>query len=304
MYQAMPRVALFDTHAVFFRAFHALPPMNSADGAPTSALYGFSVMLLKVLREHGPDEIAFAVDLPRKTFRHERFAAYKAHRARPPTPLVQQLERLPDLLSVLGVPVLSAPGFEADDVLATVAEHAAADGRDALVVTGDRDLLQLARDSVRVLFIGVRGQEPVVYDGEAVRERFGFPAANLPTLIALAGDKSDNIPGVPGIGDRTAKRLVREFGTVDGLLENLDSVRPEKLRALLDANREQLAMNETLSRLRTDVDVGGPPYSRAISREGFARLREEFERFEFKSLLPRLDALVETRLGPAQERGR
>ena len=282
---------LVDAYSLFFRAYHALPAMSTASGEPTSALYGFSVALLKELRERRPAALAFAVDAPKRTFRHERFADYKAQREALPNPLVAQLGRLPALLGAFEVPVFCAPGFEADDVLATLAERLRARGEPVLILSGDRDLLQLAHGGVRVLFLGARGQKPVVYDEAAVETRFFVPPTALPALMALIGDDSDNLPGVPGVGPRTAAKWIHEFGSVEGLLARLDEVQPSRLRAELAARREQLRTNAELTPLRTDVPLEDGALAAPLTSGALGRLRALFEELEFKSLLARVDAL-------------
>src|SRR5687768_14219154 len=179
-------VLLVDTFSAFFRAHYALPAMTTRAGEPTSALYGFSVLVLKLLREHPGAALAFAVDKPGPTFRQTAYRDYKSNRTATPTPLAEQLRRLPRLLEAFGVPVFGAPGFEADDVLATLAEGARSGaGSPALVVSGDRDLLQLARGTVRVHFIGRRGMAAVTYDETLVEKRFGIPSNRLPSYVAL-----------------------------------------------------------------------------------------------------------------------
>src|SRR4051812_20285205 len=202
------KALLLDTYSLFFRAFHALPPMSTRAGEPTSALYGFSSLLLKVLREQPGAALAFALDAPQATFRHEAFDEYKAGRAATASALSAQFERLRQLLDALAVPAFRCPGFEADDVLATLAKRARDQGLPALVVSGDRDLLQLARGSVRVYFVGRRSKEALIYDEAAVFARFGVVSEFLPSYVALIGDPSDNLPGVPGIGASTARRLL------------------------------------------------------------------------------------------------
>jgi DNA polymerase I len=204
------KVLLFDTFSLFFRAHHALPPMSTRDGEPTSALYGFSALLLKLLREHRGAALAFALDAPVATFRHHAYEEYKAVREAAPAALVSQLGRLDQLLSTVGVPTFRAPGFEADDVLCTLARELRSSGQHTLVVSGDRDLLQLAHGSVEVLFMGRRGKDALLYDERAVEARFGLPAERLPAYIGLVGDPSDNLPGVPGIGPGTAAKLLRD----------------------------------------------------------------------------------------------
>jgi DNA polymerase-1 len=286
-----PPALLLDTFGLFFRAFFALPPMSTSRGEPTSALYGFSSLLLKLLREHPRCELCFALDTGRPTFRHREFQPYKAGRAPTPTPLVEQLRRLDGLLEAVGVPILGAPGFEADDVLATLAAGLRAQGRAALVVSGDRDLLQVARGSVRVHFVGRRGQEAIDYDEAAVRERFGVPPERLPSLVALIGDASDNLPGVSGIGLGTAKKLLSDRRDVEHLLADAPQLSP-RLSALLLEHADQLRQTERLAQLKVDVPLPAPPHLTAPSRADLGRLRQLFEELEFKSLLPRVDKLA------------
>jgi DNA polymerase-1 len=282
---------LVDTYSLFFRAYHALPGMNTASGEPTAALYGFCSALLKELRERGPVRLAFAVDAPQQTFRKARFPSYKAQRDSVPGELRAQLGRLSELLLAFECPVFCVPGFEADDVLATLAHQLREQGEATLVMSGDRDLLQVARGSVRVLFLGARGQKPVIYDSSAVAERFQVSAEQLPTWAALVGDPSDNLPGVPGVGPRTASSWVREFGSVAQLLARIAEVKPERLRAALSLHGEQALLNEELARLRVDVPLGAGPSVVSLGAAAFKRLRELFAELEFKSLSARLDAL-------------
>ncbi len=281
----------FDTYSMLFRAFHALPPLSTSKGVPTSGLYGFCSLFLRVMREYRPLAFAFALDAPARTFRAERDATYKAGRPRTPTPLSEQLARLPDLLAAFEAPCFCAPGFEADDVLATLAERLASEGRRALVVSGDRDLLQLVTPRTSVLFIGARGQEHVLFDEAAVEKRFGVPPAELPAFAALVGDSSDNLPGVPGIGPQTAAKLVREHGSVRALVAALESVTPPKLVETLAEHAERALLNEELATLRRDVPLAEGPLAAPLGVTATARLRSVFAELEFKSLIPRLDAL-------------
>jgi DNA polymerase I len=282
---------LLDTYSLLFRAFHALPPMTTRAGVPTQALYGFSTLLLKLLREQPGSSVAMARDLPQPTFRRQLYAEYKAGRAAAPSPLVTQLGMFETLVEALGFPMYAAPGFEADDVLATLARSLRGQSAPILVVSGDRDLLQVVDDGVHVLFLGRRGKPPTLYDSAAVAARFGVPAAQLPSYIALVGDASDNIPKLPGIGAVTAQTLIARFGSIGALLERLEEVESERLRATLVEHRAQLLQSEGLARLRADVPLAAPPAARSLTREACERTRELFAAWEFKSLLPRLDAL-------------
>jgi DNA polymerase-1 len=282
---------LLDTFSLFFRAFFALPPMSTTRGEATGALYGFSSLLLKLLREHPGAELCFALDTG-KTFRHREYEPYKAQRAPAPTPLVEQLRRLDGLLECFGAPRIGAPGFEADDVLASVASRLRAEARATLVVSGDRDLLQLAFGSVQVHFVGRRGKDAVTYDEAAVVERFGVPPRKLPSLTALVGDTSDNLPGVPGIGPGTAKKLLANHENVGELLNGLNELKPARVAELLRVHTEQIRRTEALARLRGDTPLPPEPLVAAPSAAHFQALRALFEALEFKSLLPRLDKLA------------
>lgn len=287
-------ILLFDTYSAFFRAHYALPPMSTQAGEPTAALYGFSSLVLKLLREQPGAALAFAVDRPQETFRKAEYSGYKAGRARTPDALQSQLRRLPALLDSFGVPVLSLPGFEADDVLATVARRVRESAAGpALVVSGDRDLLQVARADVQVHFIGRRGERATVYDEAAVATRFGVPPARLPSYVALVGDVSDNLPGVPGIGPSTARRLLTDFESAGALLANLDRVTPDRVRALLAAHDDQILQTEQLATLQDNLNLpNGQLCWQSVSAHALARVRDEFEALEFKSLIPRIEKLV------------
>lgn len=285
---------LLDTFSLFFRAFFALPPMSTSRGEPTSALYGLSTLVLKLLREHPGAALCFALDTGRPTFRHREFLPYKAERAPAPTSLVEQLRRLDELLERTGGVVLGSPGFEADDVLATVAAELRAQGRPTRVVSGDRDLLQLAFGSVKVEFVGRRGKDAVTYDEAAVLERFGVPPWRLPSFVALVGDVSDNLPSVPGIGPATAKKLLQNRENVAQLLA-AGAELPPRIAELLRSHAPQITQTEELARLRVDAPLPRPPHLATPSADQLLSLRSWFEALEFKSLLPRIDKLLAAR---------
>jgi DNA polymerase-1 len=291
-------VVAFDTFSLFFRAFHALPGMSTSRGEPTSALYGFSAVVLKVLREHRPARLAFAVDAPQRTFRREKYEDYKAQRPVAHPELREQLGRLPALLEAFGVPVFRAPGFEADDLLATLA-RSLPENESMLVVSGDRDLLQVVNSHVRVLFLGARGKDATLFDPAAVEERFGVPPAQLPSFMALVGEPSDNLVGAPGVGPTTAAKLIREHGSVASLVTQLDQLRPGKVRDALSESAGRLVLNEELATLRVDAPLCEPALGEAptvtlaapLTDSARLRLTALFEELEFVSLIPRLAAL-------------
>ena len=293
MSQTAAPALLIDTYSLFFRAFHALPPMSTRAGEPTSGLYGLSSLLLKLLREQRGAALAFALDAPQATFRHDSFDEYKAGRPATPSALSAQFGRLQQLLEAFAVPAFRCPGFEADDLLATLAKRARDLELPALVVSGDRDLLQLAHGSVRVHFVGRRGKDALVYDEAAVFARFGVAPVILPSYVALIGDPSDNLPGVPGIGAATAQRLLVGKRSCQELLEDLEHVKSARVRDALLSHRVQILQTEALARLREDAPVSTASLGWAIPPPAaFDSLARLFEELEFNSLQSRLAALA------------
>jgi DNA polymerase I len=282
-------VLIVDTYSVFFRAFHALPPMSTRAGQPTSAVYGMAVLLLKLLREQSPKGLCFARDRSEPTFRHLAYADYKAQRAPLPAALTSQFKLLDRMLEALAAPVFALSGYEADDVIATIARELS--DEQVLVVSGDRDLFQTVGARVSVLFIGRRGQPHVLYDEASVAKRFGLPPEQLPEFVALIGDPSDNLQGVSGIGDKTAQKLIAQFGSIDALLGGLDQVKSASVRAALAGATDRIRQNAQLARLRTDVPLDAGPRHCPLTADAKASLRALFEELEFQSLLPRLDKL-------------
>jgi DNA polymerase-1 len=284
-------VLLLDGFSLLYRAFFALPPMSTARGEPTSALYGFAALILKLLREEQPRGAAVALDGPEATFRHRSFAGYKASRPRAPTPLGRQLARLGELLDAFGFPAFYCAGFEADDVLASLARELREEGVPPLVVTGDLDALQCAVGSGRVHVVGRGVGKGKTYDHAAVWSRYGVSPAELPDWKALAGDPTDEIPGVAGVGAKSASALVRRFGGIPGLLGHLDEIEPDRLRNAIAARREDLVLWRDLARLRDDLALPAGPRWAPFGPAELARVRALFIELEFRSLLPRLEAL-------------
>lgn len=236
--------------------------------------------------------MAFALDASQPTFRHARSPAYKAQRAPLTAPLRAQLALLPRLLDAFGAPRFVAPGFEADDVLATLARELSEQATLVRVVSGDHDLFQVINARVDVLFVGARGQPPRTYDLAAVTARYQLRPDQLPTLAALLGDTTDNLPKVAGIGERTARSLVSRFGDARGLLAHLDEIEPARVRAALTLAAPQILETEDLARLRRDVSLADGPRCSPISRDRLLPIRALFEELEFRSLVDRVDRLL------------
>lgn len=277
-------ILILDGYSLLFRAFYALPPMNTKAGVPTGALYGVSVLLLKLLREERPAGMVITVDAPAQTVRRAEYPAYKAGRVAAPDPLRSQIQRFPELGAALGVPIHSVPGWEADDVIATLTRRV----RPTLVVTGDTDLLQVVDDDTTVLFVGRRQKDHVRYDVAQVHARYGIRPSLVPTYKALAGDPSDNLPGIAGIGSKTATRLVAEYGDAAGILAAREGMKPPKVKAAIDAAVEALPRWEALGRLRMDLQLEEPLWAQITSYDG---LRAWFAGLEFASLVARVDKL-------------
>jgi DNA polymerase-1 len=266
--------------------------MTTESGQPTAALYGLSVTLLKLLREDRPLGLAFALDCPVPTFRQAHYPDYKAQRPPVADALREQLAMLPRLIDAFQAPRFAVPTFEADDVLATLAKQLEAAGHKSLVVTGDRDLFQIVRERVDIMFVGARGQPPVIYDRAAVERRYGLRPDQLPSRTALVGDTSDNLPKVKGIGERGASALVRTFGDARSLLAQVSQVTPARLRDSIERSAEQILATEALAKLREDVPLPEGPRYTPVTQTSLERVRELFVELEFKSLLPRVDALM------------
>jgi DNA polymerase-1 len=283
-------VLLLDAFSLLYRSFFALPSMSTARGEPTSALYGFSTVVLKLLREERPRGAAVALDGPRATFRHAAFAGYKASRPPAPTPLGRQIGRLPELLDAFGFPSFAAPTFEADDVLATLARELREAEHRPLVVTADLDALQCAVGGGRVHGVGRGATAGRTYDQAAVWSRYGVSPAELPDWKALAGDPTDEIPGVPGVGGKRASALVRRFGGVAALVARAAEIEPASVRAAIAAHAAELALWGDLARLRDDAPLPPGPRFAPFDPAAIERVRVLFEALEFRSLLPRLEA--------------
>jgi DNA polymerase I len=285
-----PKVLLVDANGLVYRAFFALPYFTTHDGRPTNAVYGFTTMLLKVLDEEAPDFVAVAFDKPGPTFRHEAYTEYKATRPKMPDDLRSQIPLAHEVVEALRMPVLEIAGVEADDVIGTIARRAEEKGSDVLIVTGDLDALQLVSPRVRVMVTSRGISETTVYDEAAVRKRFGIAPSQIPDLKSLKGDATDNIPGVPGVGEKTASRLLAQYPSVEAVLEAADHLRDARLQERLAAHREQILQSKRLSTIDTAVDVPLDCESLRRRPPDLERVRRLFTHLEFRSLLERIDA--------------
>lgn len=286
-----PKLVLIDGHSLLYRAFYATRPLSTTDGRPTNAIYGFAGMLWQILEDESPDAIVVAFDTAAPTFRHEEFTDYKAHRPETAESFYVQVPTARELVEAMGIPVIALEGYEADDVLGTLAQRAREQGYQVLIVTGDQDALQLVDEGAYVLMPQKGMGQTVRYDKQAVRERFGLEPSQLPDFKALKGDPSDNIPGVPGVGDKKAAALLKQFGTVENLLERLHEVEDPKLRATLEQYREQIPQYKRLATIVRDAPVPDTPPRWQPTPDHFVRLQQVLESLEFRSFLRRLPEL-------------
>ncbi len=278
-----PRLVLVDGSSYLYRAFHAMPSFTSSKGEPTGAVYGVTNMLRKLLADEQPQYIAVVFDAKGKTFRDDIYPEYKAHRPPMPEALAAQIEPIHAVVRAMGLPLLQVEGVEADDVIGTLARQAAALGMDTLVSTGDKDMAQLVDGHVRL----VDTMKDAVYDRAAVLERFGVPPERIVDYLALVGDSSDNIPGVPGVGPKTAAKWLQQYGSLDALMAHAAEI-PGKAGESLRAALPQLPLARALATIRCDVPLPHGPRELTRTAPDEARLRELYARFEFKSWLAEL----------------
>jgi DNA polymerase-1 len=291
---APKRLFLLDGHSLAYRAFFALPTsLATTTGQVTNAVYGFTSMLIKLLAEEKPDLIAVAFDVGRPTHRLERYAEYKAGRAETPDEFRQQLGLIVEVLETLRVPVIGIEDHEADDAIATLATRASAQGRDTVIVTADRDFFQIVRPGIRVMFNRRGISDIVMYDEKAVTERFGLPPEKYLDYVALKGDASDNIPGVPGVGEKTASKLVQDFGSVEQVLERTSELKG-RLRGSIEAADGDLLRNKELARLELDLDLDVEPDDLVMGEWDPDAVRRLFTSLEFRTLLERLEEVERT----------
>lgn len=291
-----------DGHSLAYRAFFALPVENftTKDNQHTNAIYGFLSMLVNLIKAEKPSHLAIAFDTSRHSFRTDEYPEYKATRSETPQEFRGQIPLLQDCLAAMSIPVLTREGVEADDILATLAKQGSEQGYDVLVVSGDRDTIQLVDDDVTLLYPSVQGVSQLKrYDPTTVQERYGVRPEQYPDIAALVGETSDNLPGVPKVGEKTAVKWLTQFGTLDDLLERADEIKGVvggNLREHVDAVRR----NRRLNRLLTDVELPVTPADLVVAPADVQAIRDIFARLEFRTLLPRVFDAVGTGEDPAE----
>ena len=286
---AKPTLMLLDGNSLAYRAFYALPAENfkTKSGLTTNAVYGFTAMLINLMRDEAPTHIAAAFDVSRQTFRSERFPEYKATRSATPDEFRGQIDITKEVLTAMGITALSEPGFEADDIIATLATQADESGYRVLVVTGDRDALQLVNSDITVLY-PIKGVSTLTrYTPDAVVAKYGLTPEQYPDFAALRGDPSDNLPGIPGVGEKTAAKWIVEYGSLQGLVDNVDTVRG-KVGDSLRENLSTVLLNRDLTHLVRDVPLAQTPDTLGLLPWDRDKIHQLFDDLEFRVLRDRL----------------
>ena len=287
------KLVLIDGNSLLYRGFFAMRALTTSAGQPTNAVFSFTMMLLTLLTEQKPDVILCAWDAPVKTFRHEAFKEYKGTRKATPPELVQQGPLAREMVAAFNIPTVEAPGFEADDAIGTLAKKGLELGYEVLIVTGDLDALQLVEPGVRVMTTVKGVTDTIIYDDAAVEKRYGLRPNQLADYRALKGDTSDNIPGVPGVGEKTATQLLQKYETVENLLHHMDEITPTKLQASLVGGTSQMELSKKLAVIIRDVPLEGinlPALDADPHAPDWAKVRALFEHLEFRTMLKRIPA--------------
>src|SRR6185369_270774 len=299
------RLFLIDGMSQIYRAYYALPSLSNSKGLPTNAVYGFTMMLRKLITSEKPDYLGVAFDSPERTFRHDKFEAYKATRTKMPDDLTLQIPYIARLCEALQVPIVRAPGFEADDIIGTLAAKAETAGVDVVIVTNDKDLSQLVTDHVKLLRTERTGDMKIV-DAKGVEEKLGVPPSQVVELLGLWGDTIDNIPGAPGIGEKGAKQIIQQYGTIENAIAHADEISRKTYRESLKNNVDLIRQSRELvtiaCEMPIDLDLEGLIYEAADRRAAyelfseleFAALTKEFSDAEGKTEAPAMVAARES----------
>ena len=286
-----PRLFLIDGSSYIFRAFFAIPPLSNAAGLPTNAIFGFTNILLKLLKQHRPEYVVVALDAGRETFRNDMYADYKANRPEAPAELIPQFPYFRKILDVLNLPLLELPGYEADDIIATLCGTMSGKGCEVIVVSSDKDLMQLVTDGIRLL----DSAKDRWIGADQVREKFGVAPEQVVEVMGLMGDPVDNIPGVKGIGEKTAIALIQQFQTLENLFDHVAEVEQMKLRGaarvrkILDQGRNAAFLSRDLATVKRDVPIETPLEALRARAPDIDKARVLFNELGFTNLLKSLE---------------
>ena len=281
------RLFLVDGNAIAYRSYYAFiqRPLVNSKGQNTSAVYGFVTFLNRILTQETPDYIAVVFDTGAPTFRHKKFKEYKATRQKMPEDLFSQLGIIKDVVAAYQIPVLELDGYEADDIIGTLAKRAENEGALSFLVTADKDFMQLVTRKTKMYRPGRQGTDVEIVDEDAVRQKFGVPPSQVIDVLGLTGDSSDNVPGVPGVGDKTAIPLIQQYGSIEGLYKNISNIGQKGLKQKLETNKELAFLSKELVTIDTDVPLKVDFHSLKASDPDFQKLKSMFAELEFRSLL-------------------
>ncbi len=300
-----PRLVILDSHGILFRAFFALAnspnPLMTSKGELTFATYGFAESLIRVFDQLKPTHLCAAWDAPGKTFRHDADVAYKATRRETPQDLIPQMARVRELLDAFNIPIYEVEGFEADDVAGSIAKQVADQGIETYIVTLDTDLVQLLGPRINLFMFRPYQRDTVTYDTKAATERWGFEPQYIVDFKALKGDTSDNVPGIKGIGEKTAADLIRQFGPVESIFEHLDDISKPAVRKKLEGAKDEALHNKMMITIRTDLDVGFELENAVLRDYDRDRVNELFRELEFRTLLQRLPESLAGHVAPVDD---
>ncbi len=284
------KFVIIDAMSLAYKAYYAFisRPLHSTKGEPTSAVYGFVVQLLKIIEDTQPDYIAVAFDSKEKTFRHDRYENYKSSRAEMPEDMIPQIERIKQIVDAFNIKTYILPKYEADDIIGTAVKKAAKMGLESFAITPDKDFVQIVNDHVKIIKPGKTADNLMIIDRDAVLKNYGFEPEQMIDFLALVGDSSDDIPGVAGIGPKTATPLIQKFGSVENLYENLDEIERESIKKKLLENKENAFLSKELATIHTDVPLEINLEEAKLRKPDFDKIKEIFNELDFKKLLPRV----------------
>ncbi|MHC4454658.1 MAG: 5'-3' exonuclease [Planctomycetota bacterium] len=275
------RFFIIDGHSQFYQAFYAIAGLTTPSGLPINAVYGFTRMLRKIIKEQNPDYMAIAFDAKGPTFRHQEYKEYKIHRKPTPDELLSQLPLMFDVINAYNIPLYILEGYEADDIIGTIAKRVSAKEIECIIVTTDKDMEQLVDNNIRIL----NSRKKEITDIEKIRKEKGIEPQDFIDVLALGGDASDNIPGIPGIGYKTALNLIREWKTLENVLSNIDKIKGKKRQENLSKNTELAILSKRLATIDTRVPLDIDIEACRLTDADHTRLEELFTQFGFKSFL-------------------
>ena len=290
------RLIIIDSNALLHRAFHALPPLMTKSGQETGAVYGYLLTLFKAIKDLQANYIVACFDTKAPTFRHEKFEQYKAQRPATPSGIISQIPIAKDVLRALNIPIFAREGFEADDLIATISKLATEqdNSMEVYILSGDLDNLQLVNEKIKVYTLGKGIKDTVIYDKNKVKERFGVEPGQMVDFKALTGDPSDNVPGVAGIGKKTAAEIIQKYGSIKNLYQELSTdtaVLKPKVKEALKADKESAMLARELVEMKKDVDIDFKTEDCALKDFDKSKVEEILRKLEFNSLIDRLDSL-------------